>query len=639
VNARRDSIESEETPLVQVDIPGSSTDSSPSDTAQVKKYLRALKRRWPILVAAVFVGALLGWVTTAAPAPATERAKTGPYYRATHTLIVDDAAAQANATNGNSLQVSVPLAQAAFFVTTGDVPSRVAARLQIPVDQVVGNVKGTALDGVSSLTITAIGTDPDRAVALADTSADELTKALADANTQKYNQTRDSILSRLDSLKSSQTDIENQIQANPQNRDVLNAQLDSVVNQYRVTYEQFQQLATVPAPTAGLRTIEAATAIPIEEDEYNSLRDQNLADPSQPTTTPSSAATTSSKPASSIGPASAPTRAATGAVLGLALALALIWLLDKFDTRLRQRVEVEAATQLPVITEIPPLPRARQNDFTVIAEQAPRSRASEAYRIIRTSLLFSWTVSEGAQVPGGKVVMVTSPSPNEGKTTTTANLAAVLAEGGMSVLVVNCDFRRPRIQRYLSDPVSHVERSIDVMGPDGAVRVFSTRIGHVDLVSGFGEQDEHANPLEIVSAQKRTVEECRAFYDVVLLDTAPFLTTNDASELLAETDALIVVVRSGKTKREAAARTAELLRRLDTNVLGVVFNGSSDSSAADYYYHYYLDDANKRRRSSAGGRSASNGSSRSSSNGNGNGNGAIVTSSTSPAAADTANDE
>jgi capsular exopolysaccharide synthesis family protein len=599
---------------LQVDIPGPAADAPPSDTLQVKKYLRALKRRWPILVATVFVGALLGWVSTAPPPPVAERAKTGPYYRATHTLIVDDATARANSGIGNSPpSIGVPLAQAAFFVSTGDVPARVAERLQIPVDQVAGSVHGTALDGVSSLAVTAIGTDPDRAVALANTTAEELMKLLADTNTQKYNQTRDDILNRLDSLKSSQTTIENQIQSNPSQRDVLNAQLDSVVNQYRVTYEQFQQLATIPPPTAGLRTIEQATSVPIDEDEFKSLREQNLADPSSPTTTPSTT-TPTAKTATSIGPASAPTRAATGALLGLALGLGLIWLLDKFDTRLRQRVDVEAATLLPVITEIPPLPRARQNDFTVIADTMPRSRATEAYRIIRTSLLFSWSVTN--QAPGGKVVMVTSPSPDEGKTTTTANLATVLAEGGMSVLVVNCDFRRPRIQKYLDDPVNHVERAIDVEGPDGVVRVFSTRIGHVDLVSGFGEGDEHANPLEIVSAQKRTVQECRDYYDVVLLDTAPFLTTNDASELLAETDALIMVVRSGKTKRESAARTAELLRRIDANVLGVVFNGSNDSSAADYYYHYYLDDASKRRRGSSSGIP-----SRSSVNGNGNTNG------------------
>ena len=85
-------------------------------------------------------------------------------------------------------------------------------------------------------------------------------------------------------------------------------------------------------------------------------------------------------------------------------------------------------------------------------------------------------------------------------------------------------------------------------------------------------------------------------FDVILLDTAPFLTTNDASELLPECDHVLMVVRNGKTKREAALRTAEVLARFDAPVLGVVFNGSDDTPAVQYYYNYYLDSTGKRVR-------------------------------------------
>ena len=86
-------------------------------------------------------------------------------------------------------------------------------------------------------------------------------------------------------------------------------------------------------------------------------------------------------------------------------------------------------------------------------------------------------------------------------------------------------------------------------------------------------------------------------FDVILLDTAPFLTTNDASELLPETDHVIVVVRAGKTRRLAARRTAEVLERFDAPVLGIVLNDSQESTAAQYYYSYYLDGSGSRRSS------------------------------------------
>ena len=86
-------------------------------------------------------------------------------------------------------------------------------------------------------------------------------------------------------------------------------------------------------------------------------------------------------------------------------------------------------------------------------------------------------------------------------------------------------------------------------------------------------------------------------FDVILLDTAPFLTTNDASELLPETDHVIVVVRAGKTRRLAARRTAEVLERFDAPVLGIVLNDSQESTAAQYYYSYYLDGSGRKKRS------------------------------------------
>ncbi len=296
---------------------------------------------------------------------------------------------------------------------------------------------------------------------------------------------------------------------------------------------------------------------------------------------------------SSAGPA---TRAAVGGIVGLALASGLVLALDRLDNRLRTRDEVEAATDLPVVAEIPRLSRHQQHALEVVAKTQPRSRAAEAYRVVRGALLFQAGVEDPTQVrTDGEAltVLVTSANPEEGKTTTVANLAAVLAEGGLSVLVINCDFRRPRVHKYLVPAATTEPTAVTQLGP---VVLADTHIAGVRLVTGLGETDHDANPLEVVALQRRIIAMARPMFDVILLDTAPFLTTNDASELLPETDHVIVVVRAGKTRRLAARRTAEVLERFDAPVLGIVLNDSQESTAAQYYYSYYLDGTGRKKR-------------------------------------------
>ncbi len=159
-----------------------------------------------------------------------------------------------------------------------------------------------------------------------------------------------------------------------------------------------------------------------------------------------------------------------------------------------------------------------------------------------------------AQAAQGQVVMVTSPGPGEGKTTTVSNLAAVLAEGGLSVLVINCDFRRPRIQKYLLEKASDPRRRPTSSGSSPR----PARSGPSPprcRGSAWSPASARATSTPTRSrswrVQKRLIAFARLHYDIVLLDTAPFLTTNDASELLADSDAVIWSVRCGKTRKRS----------------------------------------------------------------------------------------
>ncbi len=608
------------------------------DTTQLRRYLRAIRRRWPVLLVFVLLGALVGWVST--PSARGALLDDTVFYQATHTLLVD----LGNSTSGTS-NSAFNLDQAAFLANKGDVSKRVADQLKIPVADIESNVSGSALGGVSSIQVTAVSPDAARAVELADTTADQLTKYLTETSQIRYQAEEKALIDAKDKAKADQEAARQALAADSNNAE-LQTQYDSAVNAYTTAYERFTQFATGGPPTLGMTTVQAASAQSITRAQYNAVRAQIAAGPDlsgavTTTTLPVSTAPSSTKPAS------APLRAAAGGFMGLLLGVIAALLLDRYDTRLRQREELEAATGLPVLAEIPQLTAQQQHETEVVAFTSRRSRAAEAYRVVRTALIFAHAAAneDGALVelngnagrstgpsagnvngtavglaaaadgngggsngngaeatapaPLGQVVMVTSPGPDEGKTTTVSNLAAVLAEGGLSVLVINCDFRRPRIQKYLLEKGGTRDETdqLGLIAETGQVRAVATMIPRVRLVTGIGEGDLDANPIEIVAVQKRLIAFARLHYDIVLLDTAPFLTTNDASDLLVDADSVIMVARCGKTRREAARRAAELLFRLEAPMLGTVFTDSADAPSAEYYYHYYLDDTEPRPRS------------------------------------------
>jgi len=598
------------------------------DTTQLRRYLRAIRRRWPVLLVFVLLGALVGWVST--PSARGAFVDDAVFYQATHTMLVDTGNSSSGATAS-----TFNLDQAAFLANKGDVSKAVSERIGIPIADIEANVSGSALGQVGSIQVTAVSPDAAKAVLLADTTADELSKYLVNANDIRYNAEQKELIEAKDKAKADQDAARQDLAADPNNPE-KQTNYDAAVNAYTTAYERFTQFANAGKPVLALNTLQAATAQSISRAEYNATRDQIASGPALNGATPSTTIAPSSSGASTK-PASAPLRAAAGAFMGLLLGIIGALLLDRYDTRLRQREELEAATGLPVLAEIPPLTAQQQEETEVVAYTSRRSRAAEAYRVVRTALIFAHaaanedaaaTAESNGSAPGhastnghsngseatdhdderlddlvptplGQVVMVTSPGPDEGKTTTVSNLAAVLAEGGLSVLVINCDFRRPRIQKYLLEKGSTRDDTdqLGLIAETGQVRAVATMVPRVRLVTGIGEGDPDANPIEIVAVQKRLIAFARMHYDVVLLDTAPFLTTNDASDLLVDTDSVIMVVRCGKTRKEAARRAAELLFRLEAPLLGTVFTDSADAPSAEYYYHYYLDDTEPRPRS------------------------------------------
>jgi capsular exopolysaccharide synthesis family protein len=614
---------------------GGSVSDLGSDAGQLTRYVSALRLRWPILIACLALGAVVGWVTTPDPQTVTQRLQESSYYKATHTLISDiesDLTGEGGGSGAN-------LAQAAFLVTTGEVPVRTAAKLNVPQEVIFSTVQATPRGDVASLEISAYAESPEEAVRVADTAASELVSYLGETNSNRYQNTLTELQAQVDTLKEKRTVLEQQLAITPpESRPNSTPELDSVINQYRIAYDRYSLKVAEGEPSAGLTTIQAATPIPITPGEYAAQRASIVLDDAAAaatTTTTIAADDASGLPAQ---PPSAASRTAAGGFLGTLIGIAIVLLLDRFDTRLRRREAVEVATGLPVLSEIPPLPRKAQHETHILAAAEPRSSTAEAYRVVRTAMVFARAPQTKASTPSavdwsgtgnvappkrGEVIMVTSPNPGEGKTTSCANLAAVYAEGGQSVLVIDCDFRRPRIHKYLADDMTVAtgfatgRDSSKIIAANGELKAVATDLAGVRLVTGMGEAFPDASPIEIVAYQRQVIEFAREHFDIVILDTAPFLTTNDASELLSETDVVILVVRAGKTQFASAKRASEFLQRLDAPVLGAVITGSADATAAQYYYHYYLDHSIEKKRRGDDAKANTNGSNGDGSNGNG----------------------
>jgi Mrp family chromosome partitioning ATPase len=540
------------------------------------------------------VCALVGVVIGAGSALAFESSDSdsGGYFKATNTVFFEPVG------ESGSTGLTTPytnIDQIAFLTVQGDVPENAAQTLGVNETKLTEQVLVTANGTISTIEITAAGGNAQEAEQIADTFAEELIEDIESKDQAYFDEQLDDILQRSDDIQQDINELDSQLAAGP--NEIIEAERDALVNQYRLSQESLSTLAAQGPPTNRLSVLETAEALPIDESEYRERLRRGQLGENIVSTTPEADGTTAEEPsgASESRLDSPLDRGVLGGVLGLLVGVGIALVREQLDTRLRNREEAEDAFGWPVLAEVPALSRSQQQRTEVLARNAPLSRAAEAYRAVRTSLIFQRAVAEGTangaadtgdggDARSGRsprkskdakrntlVVMVASPGPGEGKTTTAANLAAIFAESGSTVLVVNCDFRRPRVHRYLGRE-------------DEPRRIIETDIPGVRLVSNV-MADPAANPTAVVDAQRRTVDAARNAYDVIILDTAALLATSDALELLPAADAVVIVARDRATTRADANRAYELLSRLNAPIAGIVFVGAQAAPDSKYYYY------------------------------------------------------
>ena len=219
--------------------------------------------------------------------------------------------------------------------------------------------------------------------------------------------------------------------------------------------------------------------------------------------------------------------------------------------------------------------------LNLVTQNDPKNPGAEAYRVIRTGIQFA---QAGKEL---QTIALTSCTPNEGKSTTIANLAVVLTQAGKSVLLIDCDMRNPTVHKNFNLSNKVGLSSCISMGTAVADAVQETGIEGLDaLTAGVIPP----NPSELLGSErmKNILQRAKEEYDYVLIDTPPVLPVTDSLVLGSMVDGLILVIDSGEVKVEMAREVKNQLVHAGANILGVVLNKvRSEHHGYGYGYYYY----------------------------------------------------
>ncbi len=271
-----------------------------------------------------------------------------------------------------------------------------------------------------------------------------------------------------------------------------------------------------------------------------------------------------------------------GAVIGLLLAGVIAYLIEYIDDRIRTPEDIERILKLPVIGYIGDIRNSEYGVKDTHVVHHPRSPVAEAFRSLRTNLEF-------ANVDRALItILVTSPGPGEGKTTISTNLAAIIAQGGKRVLLIDADLRKPRIHSIFG-----VSNRVGLTTLFRAQIPLKSVMHQVEGADGFyivTSGKSPPNPSELLASAKmdHILNEASREAEVVIVDSPPSLVA-DFQVLAAKVDGVFLVIQPGHTHADVTLSTLERLHRVNAKILGIVLNKIPNGSHYHYYYPYKYD--------------------------------------------------
>jgi capsular exopolysaccharide synthesis family protein len=516
---------------------------------QWKQYIAALiKWWWLIVISGIMAGVISYFVTQAQP----------KQYWAGVTLMVGDPFKDRNP-NGGEISTSQALAQSYADIAVREPVLRGAiTALKLPWDTgtLRSMVTARVIPGTQLIQIGVVDTFPDRAYLLSKTIGEQLI-LLSPTTGNLTESDRQLIYDQIESIKVNLTKANSEVK-----------RLDGIVSEAQ-TVREIQAIESKQTLTQQrITSWQATLAMLLQQVQSGATNSLSVIEPAIAPTTPT-------------GP-NWPQSVVLAVVVTVVLALALAMLLEYLDDTIKTQEDVRRTLNFAPIGAITRIEKVGKGQAKMVAvATAPLSRAAEAYRILRTNLQFKMIERSI------RTLMVTSSIPMEGKSVTVSNLAAVIAQSGKKVILVDADMRRPTVHT-----VFDINNN---MGLTGALLHPEMDIGNficedvLDNLSIMPTGDLPPNPAELLSSQRmnEVIDLLRQRAEIVIFDTPPALGVADATVLAGKVDGVLLVVDSRRTRRTTARAACDALVAVGANVMGIVLNRIKPQGADAMYMYYY----------------------------------------------------
>lgn len=273
--------------------------------------------------------------------------------------------------------------------------------------------------------------------------------------------------------------------------------------------------------------------------------------------------------------------------LGGALGTFIVVLMNLFDRKIRKSEEISEKYNVSILGETMLSEHGKKkkgkkgnahSESDRIIDETTDFDTVETYKAIRTNIMFSVPMHEK-----GKVIVVTSASPGEGKTTTSINLALMFAQMGVKVLLIDCDLRKPRIHRYMGLKRGAGVSNIICGYTEAENAVCRNVKENLDVITAG---DIPPNPAELFENQSFAdmIERLQEEYEYIFVDTPPITVVTDAVVVMKHCTGAILVARQGVTITDLFAAAVEEAKRADAKILGAIFHDSKEKQSKHYYY-------------------------------------------------------
>jgi succinoglycan biosynthesis transport protein ExoP len=504
----------------------------------LKSYFRPLTKYWWLLglatLIAIISSSIVAW-------------RQLPVYQAHATLVIGRAVYEPNP-SANDLYLGQQLA--GFYADIGNRDNVRNATQEALGLNALPPYNVHTLPNSQMLEIDVTDSNPRRAMAVANEIANQLinlTPTNQSGGQQSHQEFIDQQLSQLeDGIKETNNEIAK-----------LQAELSNLNSANQISNLQ-QQIAVLNTKLSNLQTNYATL---INNSQQGALNTLSLIE-------------SASLPQTPIGP-NKPMIVLLSAAIAMAIAAGAAYLLEFLDNTVQNPVEINRLTGSETIGFLYDIGK---EDFKgVYVAKNPRSALAEAYRSLRTNLDFL-----GINKPL-KSILVTSSGIGEGKTTVSANLATVLAQGGKKVAIIDTDMRRPRLHKLF-----------DFENTRGLSDIFLGKADIQDAITICGDEkimvisagSTPPNPTDLISSGRMDtiLDILKESVDIVVVDGPPFLVA-DAALLASKVDGVLLIVRYGHSLKTAVRDVVDQLKFIEARVLGVVIN-SLPKSIEDYGQHY-----------------------------------------------------